>query len=343
MPTAAPAALSPPRAATVVGAGIIGLTTALVLEERGVRVRIVAAAAGDDTTSAVAGAIWHPFLAEPPELVTRWARVTRLWLEAIAREHPAAGVDIVTYYEATDHDTPPAWADAAQGLRRVPDAERRATRDPALLAVADAPVVWALPVPRCEPGLFMPWISGRLRARVETRRLASLDDADEFGGEVVFNCTGLGAGPLTGDTDLRGVLGQVSVVRPGELPLDAGSVDERRADNVYYTIPRRGTVVVGGVARPTAPADASQPERPQPVDEELQRSILLRAAERGLRPGEVVRTRASLRPARSRVRVELDNRRTPEGTPIVHNYGHGGSGWTLCRGCAEDAVMVGMS
>ena len=35
------------------------------------------------------------------------------------------------------------------------------------------------------------------------------------------------------------------------------------------------------------------------------------------------------------VRVEREGR-------VVHNYGHGGSGYTLCWGCAEDVVgMVG--
>ena len=41
---------------TVVGAGIIGLTTALTLEEQGHSVRVIAAATGDATTSAIAGA-----------------------------------------------------------------------------------------------------------------------------------------------------------------------------------------------------------------------------------------------------------------------------------------------
>jgi D-amino-acid oxidase len=25
---------------------------------------------------------------------------------------------------------------------------------------------------------------------------------------------------------------------------------------------------------------------------------------------------------------------------IVHNYGHGGAGFTLCRGCAEDVAYL---
>src|SRR6266511_2448119 len=44
----------PPVRITVVGAGVVGLTTALVLEKQGHEVRVVASALGEATTSAVA-------------------------------------------------------------------------------------------------------------------------------------------------------------------------------------------------------------------------------------------------------------------------------------------------
>jgi D-amino-acid oxidase len=43
--------------------------------------------------------------------------------------------------------------------------------------------------------------------------------------------------------------------------------------------------------------------------------------------------RVGLRPYRPEVRLERDGR-------VIHNYGHGGSGFTLCRGCAEDVVAL---
>jgi D-amino-acid oxidase len=37
------------------------------------------------------------------------------------------------------------------------------------------------------------------------------------------------------------------------------------------------------------------------------------------------------------VRVEVEE---ADGGVIVHNYGHGGSGYTLSWGCAEDTVAL---
>jgi len=42
-----------------------------------------------------------------------------------------------------------------------------------------------------------------------------------------------------------------------------------------------------------------------------------------------------LRPGRQAVRVEIDN---SFDVPVVHNYGHGGSGWTVSWGCALEAT-----
>ena len=43
--------------------------------------------------------------------------------------------------------------------------------------------------------------------------------------------------------------------------------------------------------------------------------------------------RVGLRPYRDEVRLEREGR-------IVHDYGHGGAGFTLCRGCAESVAAL---
>jgi len=65
--------------ALVVGAGVSGLTTGVCLAEAGRRVRIRTAAPPAETTSAVAGALWEPYLVEAGGRVWEWCRATLSW------------------------------------------------------------------------------------------------------------------------------------------------------------------------------------------------------------------------------------------------------------------------
>ncbi|MEO6772949.1 MAG: FAD-dependent oxidoreductase [Kofleriaceae bacterium] len=299
---------------TVVGAGVIGLSTALACEERGHTVRIVAAESRAQVTSWVAGAVWFPYRAGPPAKVAAWAAHTRGWLEQLARTTPEAGVDVLTGYEITPDATPPWWAAACE-IRWVP------------APVRDRPGSWTFVAPRCEPAIFVPWLAGQLRATIEHRAVTDL--ASERG-DVVINCTGLGAKALCNDPALQPVQGQILICAPGGVDLATTITDDRDPDQIFYVIPRRDELVVGGIARawPTT-------ERP-PIDDAITARILRQAAALGVPIGEVRRVDTGLRPFRPEVRLERD----PHDPRIVHNYGHGGAGFTLSRGCAEDVVAL---
>ncbi|HYH72243.1 MAG TPA: FAD-dependent oxidoreductase, partial [Nocardioides sp.] len=58
----------------------------------------------------------------------------------------------------------------------------------------------------------------------------------------------------------------------------------------------------------------------------------------GLADAQVIESVAGLRPGRPEVRVELDEDLVP--VPVVHNYGHGGSGITIGWGCAQDVAAL---
>lgn len=71
---------------TVIGAGVIGLTTALRLceEVQHVHVRVIADRFDEDTTSAGAAGLWEPYKLSdtPPELIRRWGQETFQHLQA---------------------------------------------------------------------------------------------------------------------------------------------------------------------------------------------------------------------------------------------------------------------
>lgn len=310
----------------VIGAGVIGLSTALALEEAGHHVRILAAETGDAIVSSVAGAVWYPFKVGPIDKVPKWAGITRDWLLTLAKTTPQAGVDILTRVELADDDRRPWWADAAPDLAIVRDYFGQPFPRGAKLA-------WKFSAPRAEPRHFLPWLQSQLNAKVETATVTSLEQTlTDQRADYLINCTGLKARALTGDRELVGVFGQVVVTEPGELDLNLCIGDERDERAMFYTIPRRNEVVVGGCAEP------SPDTRPLTTSELLTRAILDRAAGLRLKPGRIIRERAGLRPYRPAVRLEADQ----ANSRIIHNYGHGGAGYTLCRGCAQAvAAMIG--
>jgi D-amino-acid oxidase len=56
----------------------------------------------------------------------------------------------------------------------------------------------------------------------------------------------------------------------------------------------------------------------------------------------VLAERVGLRPfRRSGVRLERDQLR--DGRTVIHNYGHGGAGFTLSWGCAREVLDIAVS
>jgi D-amino-acid oxidase len=299
---------------TVVGAGVAGLTTAIELQRRGHEVEVVAAARGDAITSAVAGAVWFPYRAGESARVLGWAHRTRDRLSELAHHVPEAGVDLLTFYECDEDDEPPWWS-AGLEVARV------------AAPVVGAPPSWRFVAPRAVPALHLPWLEGQLRRPI---RHARVDDLGALGGDAVIVCAGLGARTLAHDPGVHGILGQVIVVEPGTIPLDVSFTDERGPAPIFYSIPRRDVVLLGGLSVPFAGEVAPPP------DPAVTARILDQCRAFGWEPGAVVRERTGLRPVRDLPRVERD----PDDPRVIHNYGHGGAGYTLAFACAEDVAAM---
>ncbi len=318
---------------TVIGAGVIGLTTAITLQERGHQVRVVAAATGAGITSSVAGAIWFPFWAEPRERVSKWASVTRRWLTGLARADARAGVDMLRMLELDDQDRVPWWGAEIEDLVLT----RATDRGVDASVWNGAPFGWRFAAPRVDPRHHLPWLEACLRAPVERLAIASLREAIERGPtrpDIVVNCTGLASRTLLQDSAIRPLFGQVVVCTPGTFDPGSSMADERDPKAVFYVIPRRDEVIIGGC---TAEWDGPVADGTLPApDPNLTEVLLDRAARYGVVPRGILRVVAGLRPYRTTVRVERD----AGDARIIHNYGHGGSGYTIARGCAEEVAEM---
>jgi D-amino-acid oxidase len=181
--------------------------------------------------------------------------------------------------------------------------------------------------------LFLAWLEDRLLAgggQLEIRRLESLEPALQEA-SLVVNCTGLGARELVDDPLVTPIRGQVvRLENPGvdRFTLDAGD----HADEVTYVIPRRRELILGGTA--------AAGEWATDADPAVGRAILGRClgVEPELRDARVLGHTVGLRPGRPTVRLEVEPRR--DGARVIHNYGHGGSGVTVCWGCADDVLSL---
>ena len=294
----------------MVGAAVIGLTTAICLSEAGHRVRIRTATPPGRTTSAVAGAMWGrgPGVAEPADRIADWSQATLRELTRLAGD-PTSGVRFARGRELT------RTAPAPSPLPGV--------RDP--VRCTDLPDGFAdgyrITVPLIDMPRHLAYLAARFVAAGGTIERGTVSVLT--GAPVVVNCTGVAARELVPDPTVRAVRGQhVIVANPG---LTEFFVEETDADTWISFFPHGDRVVLGGLA-----GEDDWNRTPDPATAQ---AIIARCAqiEPALASAPVLEHLVGLRPGRPVVRVAEE---TVDGTRVLHNYGHGGMGVTLSWGCA---------
>jgi D-amino-acid oxidase len=307
--------------AVVVGAGVIGLTTAVCLAEAGLRVRVVAADPPERTTSMAAGAMVGPvFLTRSDPGGARehdtFDEFTRL------ASISGTGVRISTgrfAAKAGGPDAPPIHQ-PTDVLQLGPD------ELPAPFTSGFQASVPCVDMPR-----YLEYLTARLAdagGTIEIHRLDSLAEAAALA-PLVANCPGVGARELVPDPSVRPVRGQhVIVENPG---LDTFFIEAPFGPSWTSYFPYGGHVVLGGIA--------VEDDWSLEPDLKIAEEILARcsAAEPRLEGARVIGHRVGLRPARPQVRLEVEELAD---TRIVHDYGHGGSGVALSWGCAREASAL---
>jgi D-amino-acid oxidase len=307
----------------IIGAGVSGLTAAVLLAEAGRRVRVIAGEPPSLTTSCTAGAIWGPYLSTYDAATDEWSRRTRRTLEELHAE-PSAGVYLVDGVEASRIPTePPGWATEVDDFRRCTPQEL-----PEGFASG-----WRYTVPVVDMPAYLGYLQKRLEdagVLLESGWFSSLNEAAGLA-PIVINCAGLGARDLVPDEEIVAVRGELVVVpNPGIEEFFAEHTED--VHDLTYVLPQGDHVVLGG--------SANEHRLDREPDPEIARGILERCTqvEPRLAGAEIIGHRVGLRPTRPRVRLEHE---IIGGVHILHNYGHGGSGLSLSWGCAyEIAAMV---
>lgn len=217
------------REVTVLG-GVIGLTTAAVLLERGYEVRVVADRFLNETTSYLAGAQWAP----------SWIRV-REGLDSVLRRSHAR-------FAALESDEwgvsrrPNYARDPSSSVFRMPKGlfpqRQKLDRLPFPGPVRGGYVQETFLI---EPPVYLPRLQHELEASgvvFERRRILHVEELETIAGDALVDCLGLGAGSLFDDGALMPVRGQLVHLEPGDHPY--------LLSHWGYVFPRRDAVLLGG-------------------------------------------------------------------------------------------------
>jgi D-amino-acid oxidase len=324
----------------IVGAGVSGLTCGIVFAESGYQTAIHTKQIGKQTTSGAAAALWFPYDVEPVDKVIPWALETRQTLIDLA-DNPDSGVSMIELRQLsrTGEIQIPDWA-IPLGARRLSAVAAalcrraggsRGKRLDTARRLQHFKGGFSLNVPLMDTTIYLDYLAARfLKAGGEINAnvcFTKLEDVDsKF--DLVINCAGIGARELTHDADLEPHRGQVAIVpRTKDLPYALVCDDAP----LMYAIPRRNDCVLGGTNQLSDDLAVDSATTTRIVDE-CSRSL-------GIKKPNVLAERVGLRPFR-KSGVRLERARLSNGQTVIHNYGHGGSGFTLSWGCAEEVAEL---
>lgn len=235
------------RKCVVVGGGVIGLSTARLLQRYGAHVTVIAKALPPETTSNVSGAQWWPFSVfdagrRTEDFGGRFVEAARLsFLEFQQLVGPRWGVRWLPNYYLSESPHSSGWMsgptgalhDLQIGYRDFGPGEH----------VFPLPYVRRFFTMMIEPATYLATLLSEVQAGgadIVVQEILSRDELLRLPYDVIFNCTGLGAGPFTADTELVPVKGQLSILMPQP------GIDYNLIHEDYYMFSRTDGIVLGG-------------------------------------------------------------------------------------------------
>lgn len=242
----------------VIGAGVMGLTTARLVQEAGLPVTIYTADLPPKTTSNLAGGQWGPTghyreAAVTPEWRSQYrAALAVSWERFQKLDGARYGIRWLPTYTDSDRVGSPGLQPYYPYSRILASADHP-------FAVGDLAVYRTMYV---EVGRYMAQLTEdflRAGGQMRIRRFAGAADLSQLPERLVFNCTGLGSRELFGDMELGPVRGQIVMLAPQPhvryaYTLPAG-----------YMFPRDDGIVLGGTFERGEWSTAAEPATVQRI------------------------------------------------------------------------------
>ncbi|KAI9249658.1 hypothetical protein BY458DRAFT_483132 [Sporodiniella umbellata] len=330
----------------VIGAGVIGLTTALVLKQRGYKhVKVIAQHMPGDLdiqyTSPYAGAHWRT-MAGDNQFLQELDTVGYNALYSIAKQYDSLETGVILapsydyYQEQTMSNVQPWFQHVVKDFKLI-DKEDELLKLGASVGHVYTTVLINSPV-------YLKWLAsqfkklgGMLERQVVLRDMQHFLETYHERVDAVVNCTGLGAQKLVGDRQLFPTRGQTITVRT-QRPIRR-TITRVHSQGITYIIPRAdGTVILGGTHEKNKSDPFPQGDHTARIIQSTTQ-ICPELVEYG--PFQILSLNVGLRPSRKGgPRFENEIMRTKQGHKVLitHAYGHGGFGFQSSWGSAEHTV-----
>jgi D-amino-acid oxidase len=237
------------RDCAVLGCGVMGLSTARLLQQRGYSPVIYTKAMPPLTTSNVAGGLWEPVSLfdlprVTPEFRSQFAEASRLAFRRYqSLTGDGYGVRWLPLYSLSGdgaHQTPPPENPNSDVEGLYPEARQLAQREHPF----SVPFAHRRQTMLIEPAIYLNALMRDFLVaggRIVVQEFATARDLMALHENLIFNCTGLGARTLFNDSELMPIKGQLVFLLPQP------EVDYCTIGPVgIYMFPRRDGVLLGG-------------------------------------------------------------------------------------------------
>src|SRR3954469_668831 len=234
--------------AAVIGCGVVGLSTARLLQEAGFAVTIYAKDLPPNTTSNVAGGWWFPVTLSEPQFRTPAFNEQMLQASKFAFERyqtmmgPKYGVRWSrTFFQNNNAFDEQGYYGKESVLRGMMPEYRELSPDETqftgykFVRQFDAMLI--------EPPIYLAAMTDEFRlagGKIEVREFHDAAALSQLPEKLVFNCTGLGAKTLFNDAELVPVKGQLTFLLP-QPEVEYSAIPEG-----LYMFSRRDGIVLGG-------------------------------------------------------------------------------------------------
>lgn len=308
----------------IIGCGVSGLTCGVKLLENDFKVEIIASKLPPHTTSNIAPAYWYPYRVYPEEKVLKWGEISFAEYTKLSKQN-GTGISFMKLFKLFDKKVPkPYWTKLVRNFREAKQSELPKNYSYGFI----------VEIPQIETPVYLKYLydrfidSGGKITKLE-EELTSLEQLYPEN-KIIINCTGLGSHKLCSDKNMFPIRGQL--VRTSNPGIDYIYNDEEGPLSMTYIVPRSKDCILGG----TAQENNWDLEVDYKTSDKIISNSKILAPK--LKDAKILDHKVGLRPGRTEVRLEAA--KVSNNCTVIHNYGHGGAGFTLSWGCAEDVLNL---